>query len=102
MLFSNISRREQVLRGKYAVRFECACRYKSYLVLKESKPISRDSDLQQLNSDTYTQQISSIDQVVTAHDVIMTAMAKTLVGVRHILFEKRALSLPAMSCVPKE
>ena len=90
------------MRGKYAVRIECACHYKSHLVLKESKPISRDNDLQQLNSDTYTQQISTIDQVVTAHDAIMTAVAKTLVGVGHILFEKRALSLPAVSCVQKE
>ena len=70
--------------------------YKSHLVvLKESKPISRDNDLQQL-IDTYTQQIPSIDQVVTAHDVIMTAMAKTLVRVGHILLEKRAILLPSI------
>jgi len=73
--------------------------YKSHLVvLKESKPISRDNDLQQL-IDTYTQQIPSIDQVVTAHDVIMTAMAKTLVRVGHILLEKRAILLPSIHSI---
>ena len=77
----------------------CMSCYKSHLVvLKGSKPISRDNDLQQL-IDTYTQQIPSIDQVVTAHDVIMTAMAKTLVRVGHILLEKRAILLPSIHSI---
>ena len=49
--------------------------YKSHLVvLKENKSISRDSDLEKLIS-TYTEQIPSIDEVITAHDVMKIAMA---------------------------
>ena len=78
--------REQVLqsyRSKHVMRFitrfalqrrECAtCGIRLNLVLKESKPISRDSDLEELIS-TYTEQIPPTDEVITAHDVIKTVV----------------------------
>ena len=70
--------------------------YKSHLVvLKENKSISRDSDLEKLIS-TYTEQIPSIDEVITAHDVMKTAMARTVVRVGHILLKKQAILLPSV------
>ena len=70
--------------------------YKSHLVvLKENKSISRDSDLEKLIS-TYTEQIPSIDEVITAHNVMKTAMARTIVRVAHILLKKQAVLLPSV------
>ena len=74
----------------------CMTCYKSHLVvLKENKSISRDSDLEKLIS-TYTEQIPSIDEVITAHDVMKTAMARTVVRVGHILPKKQAILLPSV------
>ena len=55
-----------------------------HLVLKENKPISRDSDLE-------AEQIPSTDEVNTAHDII-----KTVVRVGHILHKKQAILLPSV------
>ena len=86
MLFKNTSKRAQGLRG--GIYTTC---YKSHLlVLKENKPISRDSDLEELIS-TYTEQIPPTDEVITAHDVI-----KTVVRVGHILHKKQAILLPSV------
>ena len=64
------------MRGKYTPRA-------TNLVLKENKPISRDSDFEELIS-TYTEQIPPTDEVITAYDVI-----KTVVRVGHILCKKQ-------------
>ena len=77
----------------------CLTCYKSHLViLKENKPISKDSDLKQL-LDTYCEQIPCMEQVITTQDVINTAMAKTLVTVGRVLFENRAMLLPSIHSI---
>ena len=84
---------EGEIRSHDRVCFTC---YKSHLViLKQNKPVSKDSDLQQL-IDTYYQQIPSVDQVITTQDVITIAMARTLVTVGKELLGNRAMLLTSI------
>ncbi len=69
---------------------------KSHMViLQDSKPVSRDSDLSHLLS-TYSLEIPSNDQVTNNQDVIKTAMAKKLVTVVKLLVDRQVMLLPSI------
>lgn len=71
----------------------CQICYKSHLlVLKESQPVSTDSDLEGI-LETLKQEVVNINHV---QDVLIVAMNKMLIGIGIMLLEKRASLMPTI------